>query len=432
MAKPNNTPKVISKKHIARLERERRQVKLIRAIAVAGILIVAGLLIYGYLKLNVLQLREPVAEVNGVKITTKDWQEHVRFQRVQMLNVYNQYSFYQQNFGVDYSQQMQQIVSNLASPEVIGQQALDQMIDDILIKEEAEKRGITVSAEEVEKSIQGNFGFYPNGTPTPTVTPTEVTLPTLSSQQLTLYPSTSTPTEAPNSTVTATAMLDLSATPAASSTPAIDTPTPVPQPPTATATPFTEAGFKKDYDDTIKNFKTENISEKTIRSVYEGQLLRQKLSDEITKDTPRTEEQVWARHILVETEAEANTVYELLKKGEDFATVAKEHSKDTGSGANGGDLDWFGKGAMVAEFETAAFSQKVGEIGKPVKSQFGYHIIQVLGHEDRPLTAAQYEQKKTTEFTTWVTDTRAKADVKTFDIWKERVPTEPNLQAPAQ
>jgi len=149
MAKPNNTPKVISKKHIARLERERRQVKLIRAIAVAGILIVAGLLIYGYLKLNVLQLREPVAEVNGVKITTKDWQEHVRFQRVQMLNVYNQYSFYQQNFGVDYSQQMQQIVSNLASPEVIGQQALDQMIDDILIKEEAEKRGITVSAEEV-------------------------------------------------------------------------------------------------------------------------------------------------------------------------------------------------------------------------------------------------------------------------------------------
>ena len=432
MAKPNNTPKVISKKHIARLERERRQVKLIRAIAVAGILIVAGLLIYGYLKLNVLQLREPVAEVNGVKITTKDWQEHVRFQRVQMLNVYNQYSFYQQNFGVDYSQQMQQIVSNLASPEVIGQQALDQMIDDILIKEEAEKRGITVSAEEVEKSIQGNFGFYPNGTPTPTVTPTEVTLPTLSSQQLTLYPSTSTPTEAPTSTVTATAMLDLSATPAASSTPAIDTPTPVPQPPTATATPFTEAGFKKDYDDTIKNFKTENISEKTIRSVYEGQLLRQKLSDEITKDTPRTEEQVWARHILVETDAEANTVYELLKKGEDFATVAKEHSKDTGSGANGGDLGWFGEGAMVAEFETAAFSQKVGEIGKPIKSQFGYHIIQVLGHEDRPLTAAQYEQKKTTEFTTWVTDTRAKADVKTFDVWKERVPTEPALQAPAQ
>src|SRR5215216_5242477 len=329
MAKPNNTPKVISKKHIARLERERRQVKLLRAIAVAGILIVAGLLIYGYLKLNVLQLREPVAEGNGVKITTKDWQEHVRFQRVQMLNVYNQYSFYQQNFGVDYSQQMQQIVSNLASPEVIGQQALDQMIDDILIRQEAENRGITVSSDEIEKSIRGNFGFYPNGSPTPTITPTEVTLPTLSSQQLTLYPSTSTPTEAPTSTPEVTGTPDLSATPAPTATTAIDTPTAVPQSPTATATPFTLEGFKKEYQTTVDNFKAEKIGEKTLRAVYEGQLYRQKLSDEINKDTTPTDEQVWARHILVETAEEAKAVSERLKKGEDFATVAKEVSKDT-------------------------------------------------------------------------------------------------------
>src|SRR5262245_44653233 len=149
MAKQSNTPRVISKKHIARLERERRQILWIRGIALAGILIVVGLLAYGYLKLNVLQLREPVAEVNGVKITTKDWQERVRFQRVQMINIYNQYSFYQQNFGVDYSQQMQQIVTNLGSPEVVGQQALDQMRDEIIIRQEAEKRGITVSAEEI-------------------------------------------------------------------------------------------------------------------------------------------------------------------------------------------------------------------------------------------------------------------------------------------
>ena len=429
MAKQSNTPKIISKKHIARLERERRQIALIRWIAVAGILIVAGLLIYGYLKLNVLQFREPVAEVNGVKITTGEWQERVRFQRVQMLNIYNQYSFYQQNFGVDYSQQMQQIVANLQSPEVIGQQVLDQMTDEILIRQEAEKRGITVSGDEIEKSIQENFGFFPNGTPTPTVTPTDVSLPTLSSEQLTLYPSTSTPTEAPTSTVTPTATLDLSATPASTSTPAIDTPTAVPQPPTATATPYTAEGFKKDYEDTIKNFKTQNISEKTIRAVYQAQLLRQKLMDDITKDTPHTEEQVWARHILVETEAEAKTIYNFLQQGSDFATFAKKSSKDTGSGANGGDLGWFGKGAMVPEFEKAAFSMKVGEISQPIKSQFGYHIIQVLGHQDMPLNATQFQQKKETEFTNWLEETRKKADIKTFDIWKQRVPTEPTLQA---
>jgi len=429
MAKQSNTPRVVSKKHIARLERERRQINLIRGIAIAGIVIVAGLLIYGYLKLNVLLLREPVAEVNGVKITTGEWQEYVRFQRVQMLNVYNQYSFYQQNFGVDYSQQMQKIVSDLGSPEVIGQQALDQMTDNILIRQEAEKRGITVSGDEIEKSIQGNFGFYPNGTPTATVTPTTVSLPTLSSQQLTLYPSTSTPTEAPTETVTPTATLDLSATPAPSATPAIATPTPVPQLPTATATPYTLEGFNKDYNDTLKNFKASNISEKTIRSVYEAQLLRQKLLDEITKDTPRTEEQVWARHILVETEAEAQTIYNFLQQGSDFATFAKKSSKDTGSGANGGDLGWFGKGAMVPEFETAAFSLKVGEISKPIKSQFGYHIIQVLGHQDMPLNASQYQQKKETEFSDWLAEARKNAKIQTFDIWKERVPTEPTLQA---
>jgi parvulin-like peptidyl-prolyl isomerase len=229
--------------------------------------------------------------------------------------------------------------------------------------------------------------------------------------------------------VTPTATLDLSATPAASSTPALDTPTPVPQPPTATATPYTVEGYKKEYGTTIENFKTDKISEKTIRSVYEAQLLRQKLLDVITKDTPHTEEQVWARHILVQTEVEATAAYQLLTSGVDFATVAKRFSKDTGSGANGGDLGWFGKGAMVAEFEKAAFSQKVGEIGKPVKSQFGYHIIQVLGHQDMPLNASQYEQKKQTEFTNWLADARKGAKIQTFDIWKERVPTEPTLPA---
>src|SRR5215216_3742093 len=139
MAK-QNSPRVITKKHMARLERERRQVALIRGIALAGILIVAGLLAYGYLKLNVFQLNEPVAEVNGVTITTGEWQERVKFQRVQMINAYNQYAFYQQNFGFDYSQQMGEIQAQLQFPETIGQQALDQLRDEILIRQEAEKR----------------------------------------------------------------------------------------------------------------------------------------------------------------------------------------------------------------------------------------------------------------------------------------------------
>jgi len=431
MAKQSTPPpKVITKKHMARLERERRQTRLILAIAITGILAVVGLVTYGYLKVNVLQLREPVAEVNGIKITTGEWQERVKFQRVQMLNLYNQYAFYQQSFGFDYSQQMQQIEGMLQSPELIGQQVLDQMTDEILIRQEAEKRGITVSEEEVEASFKKNFNFFPDGTPTPTLTPTEFSYPTLSSQQLTLYPST--PTQAPTSTPESTATPDLSVTSTPTSTAAPASPTPVPELPTATSTPYTLEGFKTGYETMLTNYKTYNISEKTIRSVSELELLREKLRDELTSDTPKVEEQVWARHILVETEVEAQAAYDLLSQGVDFANVARTSSKDTGSGANGGDLGWFGKGAMVAEFDAAAYSQPIGEIGKPVKSEFGYHIIQVIDRQELPLTDAQIEQKKETAFSDWLTATREEATVTTFDVWKERVPAEPNFQTQSQ
>src|ERR1043165_2471473 len=279
MPKQSSTPKVITKKQLARIERERRQINLIRSIAIVGIVVVVGLLIFVYLKINVLALREPVEVVNGVKITTGEWQERVKLQRIQMLNLYNQYSLYQQNFGIDYSRQLQQIQSMLQSPETVGQQVLDQMRDDILIQQEAQKRGITVSDAELEKFIQEKgFGFSPNGTPTPTTTPTEVSFPTLTSQQLTLYPSTSTPTESPTETVTPTTTPETSAPPASTSTPAPATPTLVPEPPTATATPYTLEGFQKQYKDALTNYKKYNISENTIRSAYRAELYRQKLT----------------------------------------------------------------------------------------------------------------------------------------------------------
>ena len=88
--------------------------------------------------------------------------------------------------------------------------------------------------------------------------------------------------------------------------------------------------------------------------------------------------EVRASHILVKKEDKAKWIYDQIKKGGDFEKLAKEYS-DCPSKANGGDLGYFGKGQMVGEFETAAFSMKEGEISKPVKTQFGYHIIKVTG-----------------------------------------------------
>ena len=87
--------------------------------------------------------------------------------------------------------------------------------------------------------------------------------------------------------------------------------------------------------------------------------------------------QIKASHILVKTEAEAKKILERLKKGEDFAELAKKYSIDTGSAKNGGDLGYFSPGQMVPEFEQAASKLKPGEISEPVKTKFGYHIIKV-------------------------------------------------------
>ncbi|MBI5397867.1 peptidyl-prolyl cis-trans isomerase [Candidatus Woesearchaeota archaeon] len=81
-------------------------------------------------------------------------------------------------------------------------------------------------------------------------------------------------------------------------------------------------------------------------------------------------------HILVKTEAEANVVFFDVTHGKKFEDVAREKSLCP-SRKNGGDLGWFGRGQMVKEFENAAFALQKGEISKPVKTQFGWHVIRV-------------------------------------------------------
>jgi len=103
------------------------------------------------------------------------------------------------------------------------------------------------------------------------------------------------------------------------------------------------------------------------------------------------EEEVHARHILVETEDEAKAVKAELDKGADFAEIAKKKSKDPGA-ADGGDLGFFTKDQMVPEFSQAAFTLEPGKVSDPVKSQFGWHVIKV--EEKRKRKAPDFEQVK--------------------------------------
>src|SRR5438105_4729988 len=129
-----------------------------------------------------------------------------------------------------------------------------------------------------------------------------------------------------------------------------------------------------------------------------------KVYDEASKQIAG-EQEVHTRHILVETEDQAKKIEDELKKGADFAELAKKESKDPGA-SDGGDLGFFTKDQMVPEFSTVAFTLEPGKISEPVKTQFGWHIIKV--EEKRTRKAPDFEQVKP-QIETYVTR-KAQAD----------------------
>jgi peptidyl-prolyl cis-trans isomerase C len=129
-----------------------------------------------------------------------------------------------------------------------------------------------------------------------------------------------------------------------------------------------------------------------------------KVYDEAAKQI-EGEQEVHARHILVETEDDAKAILAELKKGADFAELAKKKSKDPGA-SDGGDLGFFTKDQMVPEFSAVAFSLEPGKISDPVKTQFGWHIIKV--EEKRNRKAPDFDQVKS-QIETYVTR-RAQAE----------------------
>jgi peptidyl-prolyl cis-trans isomerase C len=147
-----------------------------------------------------------------------------------------------------------------------------------------------------------------------------------------------------------------------------------------------EAGRKEklDADGEVKR-RVQQFEERVVQEVYLNRLIEKQVTedtirkryDAFVKENPAKEE-VSARHILVQTEAQAKDVIAELGKGADFAELAKTRSIDPAGKQQGGDLGFFSKEEMVPEFSEAAFKMKDGETSKaPVKTQFGFHVIRV-------------------------------------------------------
>jgi peptidyl-prolyl cis-trans isomerase C len=141
-------------------------------------------------------------------------------------------------------------------------------------------------------------------------------------------------------------------------------------------------------------------SDHALESALLGKVVRPQVTDEAVKARydqdvagKAGEPEVHARHILVPDEATAKKIIAELKKGGDFAALSKQYSKDPGAAQQGGDLGFFKKGDMVPEFSAVAFSLKDGEVSPtPVKTQFGWHVIQVIEH--RTSQPPSFEQQR--------------------------------------
>ena len=487
MARNPKRPAVVSKKHLARVERERLQTRNILIGSAIVVILVVAAIIYGVLDQTVLQAQRVIATVNGDKIRVAEFQAQTRYARNNMIRSATNTAQFLQFFGSDpnamasIGQQLMQIKAQLGATTA-GQQVLDLLIEDRLIRQEAARRGITVTEDEVKEAFQTAFGYYPNGSPTPTSTLEEFPTSTLSALQMTLIPPTPTatltptltatatltptitstasatlpptntaiptvtsaveitstevvaPTEPPTLTPTATATATATFTPTPTATEtAVPTETSAPEPTstiTPTPTPYTFEAYQTAYAETIKNFdETIQVSEADLSYVIESSLYREKVFDAIVGDLEPREEQVWALHILVADQAQAQDVYDQLQNGANWSDLARQYSTDTSNKELGGDLGWFGKGRMVAEFEQAAFALQVGETSQPVQTSYGFHIIRVLGHEERPIAGDAFDQMKQTKFQEWLDNLRTESTVEIKDFWISIVPTEPTLPA---
>ena len=418
MARKTRKPTSLTRKQIARSKKARREQRMIIIGLTVVSVVIAVVLGLGLYQEYVAKPASPVAVVNEVPIRTDTYQKRVRYQRLLTLNyIANLQAQKARLDPADESSQflaqyLQQSIDQVQSQMLtLDMQVLDNLIDEELIRQEAAKNGLTVTEQEIDDAIRREVargaGF---------VTVPDATATAAAAVEATATAAFFTPTPLPTATPTLTVTAAVSPT----------TPTPMVSPaPLPTPQVMTEGEFLERYKAMLDTLRKEaGLSEADYRRTIEADLLYDKLQDLFASQVPTSGEQVHARHILVETEEEAQAVLARLEAGEDFASLAKELSTDEATKEDGGDLGWFPRGVMVPEFEEAAFALQPGEISDIVQTSFGYHIILVEERDpDRELEPYALEQRQASALNDWLEKQRQSEAVERY--WSpDKVPPE--------
>jgi parvulin-like peptidyl-prolyl isomerase len=357
------TASPVNKKHLAREERERRLKRWILAALVVTLALVVGLLLYGWYDQAVRRPAQPLGSVNGSTISAGEVEARIRL-----------------------------LLLSGGELESAADFALDQLVEERLIQQEFNRRGLAIDEAEVQRALWRAFGYYPDGTPTPR------------------------PSVTPDPAAQATLAQAATATPTGAAPPA-PTATSIPLP---TPTLMTEDGYRAALREYLE---AAGIDESDLRDILRASLIRAALEEAMRAELPRQQEQVQARHILVQTEAEAQILLKRLEQGESWDALAAEVSLDESNKDQGGELGWFGRNRMTPAFEEAAFSAKVGTIVGPVQTPFGWHLIDVEDRQLRTLEDSDYSLAASGAFSAWLEEQRAAATLEIPDDWQSRLLT---------
>ncbi|MCS6846438.1 MAG: SurA N-terminal domain-containing protein [Anaerolineae bacterium] len=397
----------LTRMQMSRYERERRQRQFVILgsilLAVITVVLVAAALV----DLFIIQPQRTVASVGDQTITVQQLQKRMRYDQAQLRSRFNQLqqqvaqlqqgndpsaSFLQQFF----QQQLQQIVLQ-SSAEQIAQNALSALIDDSLIRQEAARRGITVTPEEVTEELEKSFGFYRKTlTPFPTYTP--------------VTPDTPAPTATGEVTTTA----------AAGVTPTV-TPEPTAIPPTATPrlqpTSITEGDFRLLLQNTLAEYQPLGITEQDLRDLIAGNLYRERVQKAFADETPKVAPHYKFDYVRFNTLEEAQKAADRLARRElDFTALISQTNAITqpapiGSGES---MTWTSRPSVQSRFGIDIANQLASApLGAPTpvitSSSSSFYILLPLGREDRPLSESELQSEQRRAFDDWLNETRENA-----------------------
>lgn len=435
----------------SRAERETEIQSLVIFGTLAAIGIVVVVLLVALVYDGIYRPNQTAATVNGETINIGEFQRRVKLERaisIERINnvLNNRIAFTGQTpdevFGEIYQQDetFTRWWDELRFPDSIGLRVLDDMIDDRFIAAEAEKRGLTVSEEDIDKQIDDFLGYNPEeialigveptATPEPTITPTPFVSPTPSPIPTETPTVTPEPTlETTEGTADATGEATLEATSDATISPT-EGPTFTPAPTASPIPTLSREEVEENYQDVREGFLADirsaaGVSDDELRSYFRAVALRRIVSEALVGDTENAT-YIDFRRILVFTEEEAQDVINALEAGESFADLARAVSQDEAA-QNGGEVGTRGIFELQAELVELARDGAIGETLGPVQIEDGWVIMQIRSRETRELDEFDKDTVLGRALTEWLEAQRESEEntFETYDTWTANVPTSP-------